>query len=423
MTATATAAGGAVVVGEVGRFLVPVEERAIVRFFLDSLFVPHTLRERARGLLARGRRAFLWDRCGRLRLGKWSEPLGGEGFAAEGGPWGALLEMVRSTLVSQDGDLLRATPLEGRRLRLLLVRDEARDGVVVFLFVAGEGWPAAVLKLRSGMGPGCRLREEYGALRHLAQRLPAPLRRSVPAVLAFRPVGSLEALLLTTLPGRSAYVEMQARLLPRARVRRHFQEAGAWLAAFHAATRSRDGVFAPEGEEGAVLEGFATSPTGHDADLRWFDDLRRRCASAPLPLVFAHGDFWARNLLLDGSGQGGAGVVDWEHARQDAPPFEDLFHFPLTYGLNTLWSRYRRRPPEEAFRLTFLEQNHVSREVRGYLWRYCAETGLDRGALLPLFHLYLSTGFRHARELVDDGGLWLRFHEMLVRAGRSVFSG
>jgi hypothetical protein len=258
----------------------------------------------------------------------------------------------------------------GRPTRWLLVEDYAGNGrerLVLFLFAAGEASPAAVLKLRRTGAAGSSLRREEEALRFLAERLPADLRPTVPRPLAWRELPGLEALAMSPLPGVSAYVEMQGLLHPGRAVRRHFEAAAVWLARFHKATGA------------------------------------------------AHGDFWARNLLVSPD-DGTAAVVDWEHFAEAAPFTEDLFHFPLTYGLNYPWARWRRLPPDEAFRRTFLEDNRVSRAVARYLARYAAEAGVDPASLRRLFDTYLETR-------PGDDLPWREFQSLLGRAPASVFSG
>lgn len=227
--------------------------------------------------------------------------------------------------------------------RWLLVEDypgNGRDRLVVFLFGEGATSPTAVLKIGSG------LEREAEALRFLAERLPPDLRGSVPRLLDWQD----RALLMSPVAGVSAYVEMQGLLAPGRAVDRHFDAAADWLLKFHRATGA------------------------------------------------SHGDFWARNLLV-----GPTAVVDWEHFAEEAPIQADLFHFPLTYGLNYPWERWRRLPPDEAFRRTFLEDNRVSRAVRRYLSRFG-----DPASLRWPFEAWLDNA---------------DFRDLLRRAGRSVFSG
>lgn len=234
---------------------------------------------------------------------------------------------------------LRSLDLETRRW--LLVEDySGNERDRLVVFLFGEGGPTAVLKLGSG------LEREAKALRFLAERLPADLRDTVPRLLDWQD----QALVMSPVRGVSAYVEMQGLLAPGRAVDRHFDAAADWLLRFHRATGA------------------------------------------------SHGDFWARNLLV-----GPTAVVDWEHFSDEAPIHADLFHFPLTYGLNYPWERWRRLPPDEAFRRTFLEDNRISRAVRRYLARFAEPPTLRRP-----FEAWLDNS---------------DFRDLLGRAGRSVFSG
>ncbi|MFP5284343.1 MAG: hypothetical protein ACLGI9_01250 [Thermoanaerobaculia bacterium] len=295
---------------QVDRFVFPDGDPGIAAYLFERLFAPHNLRERLR------RSAGLATRA--------AKPLPEE-------------EPVRERIETA----LRSLGLETHRWLLVEdYSDNGRDRRVVFLFREGPASPTAVLKLGSG------LEREAEALRFLEERLPPDLRGSVPRLL-----DSQEgALLMSPVPGLSAYVEMQGLLAPGRAVDRHFDAAADWLVRFHQATGA------------------------------------------------SHGDFWARNLLV-----GPTAVVDWEHFTEQAPIHADLFHFPLTYGLNYPWERWRRLPPDEAFRRTFLEDNRVSRAVRRYLARFA-----DPASLRWPFEAWLENA---------------RFRDMLGRAGRSVFSG
>ena len=305
----------------------------------------------------------------------------------------------------------------------------SRQRLVLFLFDQRRRGPTAVLKL--GLTSETN-RPEHEAIQRVRRRLPQPLRASVPEPLAFARASGFEALLLSGLPGRSAYVELHTRFAPRWFVASHLQQAAVWLARFHEATRSHTGVFEPERSRSALLRTL-TEQEIDAGDSGWLDSLCESCRRSPLPLASSHGDFWARNVLVDvhpghTSDAALTGVVDWECFREEAPPFEDLFHFPLTYGLNYPWSRYGRTSPDTAFGQTFLEDNHVSREVRRYFHRYCALGGLDPQRLGALFRLFLlgraAAAYRtHADGNRQDRWFWLRCHRRLIESDRSVFSG
>lgn len=358
---------GAARYGTAGRFLVPLEGAAL-RYFHRVLFVPYRVRDRVARWLpgALGVRLVLEKRAA-----------SGEG------------DSLSAALGAPVGELLRDTPLEGRTgLRAIVLRDPAaadRAQVVAFVFAEGDEHPAAVLKQRPiGKDPPA-LRQEWDALCRAAA-LPPDLRASVPRPLSLRTYGGTELLLLSWLPGRSAYAQVRSVVRPQRHLRAHFEQAASWLARFHAATRR---VGAPATATGRAL-----------------------AASA------AHGDFWARNVLFEGGRL--TGVVDWEHGREEALPSEDLFHFPLTYGLSYPWAGRRPIRPEEAFRLTFLADNALSRAVTRYFRRYCADTGLSPAALPALFETYLATCWSHRAG--DEGGLSSRWQAMLVSGELIVFS-
>lgn len=290
--------------------------------------------------------------------------------------------------------------------------DDRRGRLLAFLFPAAGGCPDRVVKLRPRRGPGRELAAEAAALERLGRELSAPLGATLPGVLArgAAPAAGWEVLVLSSLPGRSGYVELQGSLAPRRLIAGHFRAAGAWLAAFHRATLRRDASWpAPAWDE--------LAPAGEPRPA-WHRRLAAELAAAPWPQAEGHGDFWVRNLLLDPDAAGGGlpAVVDWEHHRQVAPPFEDLFHFAWTYALAYPWGG-RRRERGEAFARAFLRDTVVSREVRRYLATYARDSGMDRGALGALFRVYL---LQRARV---EGDGWTRLYRMLEAAERSVFSG
>jgi len=242
----------------VGRFLMPRDAK-IRRHFAEYLNVTHRKRDRLMHAIAPG-----------LVRGRRDETASLEEIIAPPGL-----------------DLLR-TITDGSPLRPIVVSDyheSGRSRIVLFLFEENASRPAAIAKLRPLSGSGLPLEREWEALR-LAEHFPLDLRLTIPKPLRYERSDTLEALLLSHLPGRSAYLEMHDLGAAR-HIGRHLDAAADWLARFHDVTRSGS-----------------------------------HCA--------IHGDFWSRNLLMSGSAA--AGVVDWEHFSPSGSPFEDLFRFPLTYG-------------------------------------------------------------------------------------------
>jgi O-antigen/teichoic acid export membrane protein len=242
----------------IGRFLIPSDPK-IQRHYIESLSVSHRRRDRILRAFAPG-----------LLLRK-------------GEPVRALEEAMNPAAA----EVLR-TLTGGAPLRPIVVSDYEGTGrmrVILFLFEEGASEPSAVAKLRPLSGTGASLEGEWEALR-TAESFSEELRATIPRPLRYEKSATAEGLLVTHVPGRSAYLE-QHDLGGARRAGRHLAAAAEWLALFHNSTRA--------GSSCAV-----------------------------------HGDFWSRNLLMSGSIA--SGVVDWEHFSASGSPLDDLFHFPLTYG-------------------------------------------------------------------------------------------
>jgi len=421
--------------GEVDRFLLPLGDRSVLLWFLEHLFVVHGRRDRLRRALAKmGVAGPLFQRLWRLGHGNG----GGQCLVVEGGKPGSgdaarlgeLAPILGGLLEEGPEWLLGEDPLGMRRpLRGILLHDYqgiGRERLVLFYFPHGSVRPEAVLKLRTATAPGRSLRREREALEAVRERLSEPMRRSLPVPLGYRSTPSLEALMLSSVPGVPLYVETFRRLAPRRAAARHLRSAAAWLARFHRETASPGSAFDPAEGEGWIREALPAAGGGLPD---WYERLLEDCAATPVPAVARHGDYWSRNLLLERAGDVLPGVVDWEQAGGQAPPLEDLFHFPLAYGLDFPWRRGRRSAPEAAFRRTFLRENTVSRHVRDYFRRYCRETGLPEALLGPLFRYHLldrrarAAGRESDRPTTSDLWPWMHFYQMLEQADRSVFSG
>jgi hypothetical protein len=330
--------------GEIDRFVLPLDAPATLRYFYDALFVPHGMRERMHKLTRRAPRPVEDDSAREL-------------FAM----LGARADRAASSIVLRD------------------YPDSDRARTMAFLFERDAHAPFAIAKAqRTPADPRWSLRNEASAMNRARTALPAELRVTVPEVLASESHGTLELLLIEALPGRSAYIDMQASLTPWRFVDAHFGAASRWLAEFHLATRSNE-------------------------------------------LSASHGDFWARNVLMGGHS---IAVVDWENFTEATPPHVDLFQYALTYGVNYAGARLRRVAPELAFTRTFLVPTRVSRAVRRYFSDYAQRTGTPLASLLPTFRTYLETHgtLGVARPQPGTRSLpWDRFLTLLHAAPHSVF--
>ena len=305
---------------------------------------------------------------------------------------GALPMIVRrpATVAASDAlmnllcEVLRADPLLGRafeRLRVIAQHDDDQDGrrrLLAFLFDRDSETPFAVAKVQSDLRNGS-LQTEAGALTSVRGMVPVELRKTIPDLLRTCSDSRGEVLVVSALPGRSAWQELHASLLPSWRIGAHFEYAGRWLAAFHEATRHDD-------ETTAV-----------------------------------HGDFWAHNVLHDSNDD--IAVIDWENFTSAGSRYIDLFHYPLTYGQAYPGRFYRQLDAETAFARTFLQKNRLSRAVRDYLDLYRARTGIPRPRIAAAFRELLASNA--TPEGTPHPGVrrlpWTRFLAMFDAAEESVF--
>lgn len=420
---------GDLVLGEVDRCLVPPEER-ITAYFLDRLFVSHGRAERLlRQLMAAGgarlARPLLFRAAWRLDAASLAlRPARGRLRQGDPRGWAAAAELLREAAALAPELLAVEDGAVGRSILLRDYGGSGRGRLLLFPFGSEGEAPAIVVKLRHRQAEGRLLRREWQALRTAADALPPELASGLPAPLDYRSGDHVEVLVLSHVPGRSAYVELRNTRRPSRHLERHFTAAADWLAAFHLGMR-QPGRVVTFGDADAEFARVSAA-AGARAEPPWFRELLRRAAGQPVPLTAAHGDYWARNLMVaadDGAPGAGSGrrsaVVDWEHFREEASPADDLLHFPLSYGLSYRWRGYRPQPIPRAFQLTFVEDNPVSRAVRHYFRRYCLTTGLDEALLDPLCRLHLLA--RAARETGERRSAWLACERVLSTAQQTVF--
>jgi O-antigen/teichoic acid export membrane protein/aminoglycoside phosphotransferase (APT) family kinase protein len=446
-----------VLMGEVDRFLVPARDRQIITYFLDHLFNPHNRREHIwrflfKGIVRLEGRKHLFPFCWSLHI-----PLNDRG--SETAPvvkkpvpedfmvgnkmehLGSMISMVSDVQENWLALRFQNNPIKDlepfRWISLFDYQEISRNRIILFLFPKDYKKPVAVLKLRDIETSGRELAVERDALEYMETRMPHELKTCVPYLLNYGIYGKSEALLMSLLPGHSMEHELARRPAKQSFIIQHFQNAAQWLARFHIASRKNGCFFEPDCRElTASAEELNKVGLKKDTIQFWTDRIHTLCVHKKVPLVASHGDFWARNLLLsetDGGANGSAlsGVVDWERFSEEAPPFEDLFHFPLTYGFNYHWFAYQKRSPEEAFRLAFLKETPVSRSVRQYFKSYCEQTVLSHELLEPLFRFFLLDrwiqGIRKSpgteTKCDKDSILWIKLYQMLDKADRSVFSG
>ncbi len=115
-----------------------------------------------------------------------------------------------------------------------------------------------------------------------------------------------------------------------------FKDSLEWLLAFHEATTSHFTPYNTEIINSTILKvvddgqrNGMFSPIENSL-IRNIVEKARQSIGLLIPIGWIHGDFWPRNILVDHST---FIVIDWEHCKDNALPFLDLFIFCLGYGL------------------------------------------------------------------------------------------
>ncbi|HET8796764.1 MAG TPA: phosphotransferase, partial [Thermoanaerobaculia bacterium] len=160
--------------------------------------------------------------------------------------------------------------------------------------------------------------------------LDAAMQRTLPRVVDLVMNETREILVLSALPGRSLSILMQRSLRPQLAHARHLASAGRWLGRFHRMT-------------GGAM----------------------------------HGDFWPRNVLF--ASDAVSGVVDWEHARAEGSPWDDLFLLPMEFARHA--PSWRHRGAHREIARAFFERGPLAAAIDAYFRAYAAETGVARASI------------------------------------------
>jgi aminoglycoside phosphotransferase len=237
--------------------------------------------------------------------------------------------------VMDRGRPLRLERLLGPGTRTVTVAS-SRDPnakVTVLLFRAGASAPSLVVKIPTTIGAAVAVDTEADMLGRLGARLDAPLLDTVPRVVDRLPTRCGDALVTTALPGRPLTIGYHRWLHVQrlAAVARDFDVAGRWLARVHDVS---GGPRRPVDFVGPLTVRmdlrFAGAPLLGRV-LEHLDGVDRRLRAEVAPRTVVHGDYWAGNVLTDGTTV--TGVVDWEAGLERGSPVRDVARFALSYGL------------------------------------------------------------------------------------------
>ncbi|HEX8472993.1 MAG TPA: hypothetical protein VF666_03090 [Pyrinomonadaceae bacterium] len=397
------------------RYQIPLDHPSALRFYIDKLFVPHSRREMVWALVARS--SALATRAAvpvlRIEAANSSERNSVE-EAADAGVEGSTETGdtgIEWLTVKLENHLRRAGVTTSGALSFLSLDDyrhAERQKMVLFIFDHAGTRPCAVAKIGGEERHGAVLAHEHEMMRELHGRVGEELRATMPQPLALFGERGLMIFLESFVGGRSIYFEMRNSWRPRRLAARHFRLASEWIVRFQRATQVR----AAQLDE-ATADEYVVSPLRdfgrafsllpeERALVSQVKELTRELGGERLPLVARQGDFWARNLILQGDT---IGVVDWEGFREESTPFWDMFLFATSYALSYPWRLGRWAEPSVAFRAAYLEPSWFAQLTRRHLLSHCNAMDVSPRLLEIFFPVFLAErALEEERQTVERVG-------------------
>lgn len=206
--------------------------------------------------------------------------------------------------------------------------------------------------------------------------------KSIPQFVRSTYFGSSQAMIISGIEG-----QLMARWINKKNYQNGLTKAANWLAEFHTLTKRSssfqinsdtiDLIFGKvpdlswyENFDGprirALKERYEFLQNSIKQQLLKIDDLR-------IPLSMVHGDFNLNNILITNNNI--CGVIDWGESNQQALPFEDLFHFPLSMFLS---SKFKISTAKTLNSIELWEQVcSYYQEIQNYIIHYSNQTGID----------------------------------------------
>jgi aminoglycoside phosphotransferase (APT) family kinase protein len=304
-----------------GRVYLPLEHPAALRWYLRTLYVAGTPRQRLRAAALR--------------------PLAGRGhrlipFLTRSYAVTAVAGPARDCGVSilASPELPPALRRPGTRIVLLGLGTNEYRRQVLFAFAPGATLPLAVLKVARIPAGNEFVEREHVALEAVGRCLPDSLRQSVPEPIGLLHAEGLAVSVQSYVPGRPLAVSSGRWGASWRQKLADVRDTSSWLAEFHRVTE----LHRVPWDAGALSRWVAapldayTEVFGASAqEERLFAAVRERAQvllGMQVPVVWQHGSFDPPNITRDGRR---INIVDWEHAAPGLPLL-DLIHFATRWG-------------------------------------------------------------------------------------------
>jgi SAM-dependent methyltransferase len=330
---------------------------------------------------------------------------------------GQLDELVRSRW----SELGMAGPAPERLQPLVVGHRRPDTGVVTVLLFPPRGGAPIVAKFPRYGDANASLQREEAQLRRVSDAVTAPMRSTLPRSLGLHTVDGIDVLLQTGVPGRHLVAQTASKRLRPARVAEQLDTVLSWCLAMQRASahprRIDDGFITSRLE--SLASAAVTALDGDPVVSAFLDrtlDQSRGLVGTTLPMVVAHGDYWAGNILVTRGRV--VGVVDWERATTDDLPIWDpvkavgsaAYHLDRyrsipRHGRGALrgwgdlgdWSGIADAQFATGFRAAFVQPGWLADTSRDALVRAFTEAGI------PLGWLPVAVTFYLVRQIVQAG--------------------
>jgi hypothetical protein len=373
-----------------GRFGIPVESNAAFDFYLRRLLVPRSRIEMMLAPAARrssmlGRLIFPSEDSRKTKI---------QGFNNQ------------SNVASTTQDTISLAPEIAKRLKsaginvegdidLLMLVDyshSARDQSVLFIFDRIAKTPVAIVKVGAAALHRKSLEREFQTLQNLTKTLSSHLVRTIPQPIELFVESEQMVLMETVLPGSSIHFKARNSWIPARSTDGYFKMALGWLANFHQATYTRKVKFGHlrVSEIADHFREYRTYCNASKEEENFMSDLMIKSAAfdeEEIPLSAVQGDFWTRNVIVNGKE---IGVVDWEAFEAEGNSLDDAFMFVISYGRGYPWRLGCWLEPHEAFKRTFYEESWLTEIVAKHLTQFCLKIGVTNKLLGILMAAFLA---------------------------------